>query len=94
MTVERFWQLTPAELSIELEAWEIRQERNDYRIGLLCATILEPHRDRDKKKEPFSPTDFMPNKKLKEQPKQQTSEEQLEIIKVLNTALGGEFVIS
>lgn len=91
VTVERFWQLTPAEVLIEIEAWEKRKELDDFRVGLLCAVISEPHRDPKKRKDPFTPQDFMPTK---QEGKKQTVNEQLEIIKVLNAAMGGEIVVS
>lgn len=93
VTVERFWQLTPTEICIEIEAWDKRQEIQDYRVGLLCASILEPHRNVELHPKPFTPQEFMP-KKLSNAQKEQTPEEQLEIIKMLNAALGGELVIN
>lgn len=94
VTVERFWQLTPAEILIEIDAWKKREEILDYRTGLLCAVICEKDRDESKRQEAFTPADFMPKRGQSEQKKQQTADEQLQIIQVLNAAFGGEVVIS
>lgn len=93
ISTERFWRLTPAELFIEIEGWNKRQDITDYRLGLLCAVIAEPYRDKEKHPDPFKPQDFMP-KRGKVQPEVQTPEQQLAIVKILNAALGGDFVIS
>lgn len=85
--------MTPAEIFIEIEAWEKKRERQDYRVGLLCASFLEPYRDREAHPEPFSPFEFMTSNQ-EHSVKTQTPEEQLEIIKVINAAMGGNFVVS
>jgi len=92
VTVERFWQLTPAELCIEIESSVKRQEMEDYRIGLLCAVIAEPNRDARKHKKPFTPQDFMPTRGQADEktPLKQDWQEQLSIIERLNKAFGGE----
>ncbi len=88
----KFWQLTPAELCLELEAWDKRQEIEDYRTGLICAVIAEPNRDAKRRKQPFTPQDFMPvrgSKRETSSPKQDW-QEQLSIVERLNIAFGGE----
>lgn len=92
VTVERFWQLTPAELCLEIEAWDQRQQMEDYRVGLLCAVIAEPNRDSKKHKQPFNPGDFMPTrtKKAITAPPKQDWRQQLSIVEKLNHILGGE----
>lgn len=85
----KFWQLTPAELCLEIEARDKLQEIQDYRIGLICAVIAEPHRDAKQRKQPFTPQDFMPGSKKSGSPKQDWRE-QLSIVERLNKALGGE----
>jgi len=88
----RFWQLTPAELSVEIEAWNKQQELEDFRVGLICAVIAEPYRDAKKQKQPFTPQDFMPTRggKEAERPQRQDWREQLSIIERLNKAFGGD----
>lgn len=74
---ERFWQLTPVEIGIEVEAQAKRQEKEDYRTGLICSVIYNMHRD-SKKSKPMVPEDFMPaisDKKKPEPVKQQTWQE-------------------
>lgn len=63
------------------------QEKQDYRVALLCCAILEPHRDRKKHPKPFSPAEFMPQKQNPRRP--QTWQEQLRIVELWNAALGG-----
>ena len=90
--VLRFWQLTPAELCIEIEAWNQRQQIEDYRAGLLCAVIAEPNRDSKKHKQPFTPQDFMPlgNNEAKQTTHIKDWREQLSVVEKLNQILGGE----
>ena len=92
VTAERFWQLTPAELCIEIEAWDQRQEMEDYHVGLICAVIAEPNRDAKKRKQPFTPRDFMPTRDKEEikTPPRQDWHEQLSIVERLNKVFGGE----
>ncbi len=56
-----FWESTPAELVPYIESrvnW-VRSEMRieNERIGLICATIANVHRD-PKKTKPFTPSDF------------------------------------
>ena len=93
MDAIRFWQLTPAELCLEIEAWDQREQLTDYRVGLLCAVIAEPNRDVKKRSQPFTPQDFMPVKNNDRAPRQlpkQDWQQQLSIVERLNTAFGGE----
>jgi len=92
VTAERFWQLTPAELSIEIASWDKRQEMEDYRVGLICAVMAEPYRDAKKHKQPFTPQDFMPLRDQEEamMPQKQDWQQQLDIVEKLNQAFGGE----
>ncbi|MGE5390908.1 MAG: hypothetical protein ACM3PE_07575 [Deltaproteobacteria bacterium] len=92
VTVERFWQLTPAELCIEIASWDKRQEMEDYRIGLICAVMAEPHRDAKKHKHPFTPQDFMPLRDKEDAglTQKQDWQQQLDIVEKLNKAFGGE----
>lgn len=94
VTVERFWQLTPAELCIEIESWDKRQELEDYRVGLICAVIAEPNRDSSKHKQPFTPQDFMPvrNQEEEQSPTKQNWRQQLAIVEKLNMVFGGDYV--
>lgn len=61
------------------------QEMLNYRGALICSIIAEVNRDPKKRSKPFTPSDFMPKKKMKLTDKQMTDQ-----IKALNIALGGE----
>jgi len=65
ITTERFWRLTPAEIGIEIEAWDKQEEMLDYRAALICATIANAIPTRRKKT--FTPGDFMPQRKAERQ---------------------------
>lgn len=96
VTSDRFWKLTPAEITLEIDAWRQNQLWENYKIGLLCCVIAEPHRNEKLKPKPFQPSDFLQiGDELKEivKPKKQTWQEQLDIIKRLNTALGGGSIL-
>ena len=62
------------------------ETRADLRAGIVAATVANANRDAKKRKRPFGPEDFMP----KFEPKApQSTEEQLQIVEMLNAALGG-----
>lgn len=55
---------------------------------MITSVIAEVNRDRKKRHKPFAPGDFMPKKR---KPRRvQTWQEQMEIVKLWNKALGGE----
>lgn len=62
---------------------------NDQRYGNIMALIANVHRDPSKMPEPFSPTDFMMSK-VKQRKEVQSWEEQLSVVEMLTTALGGK----
>lgn len=37
------------------------EERADLRAGIVAAAVTEPHRDPEKRSDPFTPADFMPD---------------------------------
>jgi len=65
-----------------VERYEAQQERSDYYNSQICALLAEHIRDRKKRREPFTPRDFMPRK----EPQQAKSPEQ---IKALFRLIGG-----
>ena len=87
LTPEQFGRLSPPEFKSMYEAWKIREERTDRRIGRLCAIIANVNRDPKKRKEPFTEEDFIPKQRTK---KKQTPEEMLNIVRALNQAFGGK----
>lgn len=82
--------MTINEVNIEVEAWVFQQEVMDYRFGLLCSVYLEPYRDEKKKPEPWSPQDFMPDRRNRKPEKTvQTWEQQKTLVEMLNALFGG-----
>jgi len=59
------------------------KKKADYRAGIVAATIANVFRD--KKQKPFKPDDFMPKEK-----KKQDWQTQLQVVEMLNKALGGK----
>ena len=59
--------------------------RGDYRAALICSVIANCHSNKKYKIEDFMPVE-------KSQAKEQTWEQQFEMVKMLNAALGGEVV--
>lgn len=65
--------------------------RADLRSGTIAATIANIHRDRKKRKKPYSARDFMPGYELTAQPKQALSADGLlQKVAMINEALGGK----
>lgn len=42
------------------KAWQSREKRQDARVARLCALVANCNRDHEKKKDPFTVSDFMP----------------------------------
>ena len=80
------------------EAEQVERYCKWQHTASLAALLANINRNIEERPEPFTPEEFMPvslpGEPIKPTKKQQTPEEQLEIIKMLNTALGGDFVIS
>lgn len=70
-----------------------KQERDDFRAGLICAVLANIHRNEKRRRQPYAPADFMPAYTSgKTVYKKQTAEEMFHIVKLLNAAYGGEEV--
>lgn len=67
----------------------VKQERDDYRTGLICATLANIYRDTKKQQKAFTPFDFMPNTE-KPKKKKQTPEQMFHMVELLNAAYGGQ----
>jgi hypothetical protein len=61
------------------------EERADLRTGIIASTIANIHRG--KRRKAYKPKDFMPQFTLK---REQSWEEQLKIVEMLNFAFGGK----
>ena len=62
-----------------LEPWGTEVE--DWRAGMIAATISNVNRDEKKRKKPFEPKDFIPQRK-KPPVEEQSPEEQAKILKM------------
>ena len=70
------------------ERYEANQAHEDFRSGTIASVIANVNRSGDSK--PLTPTDFFPSlKDYMGTSKQQTWQNQLEIVKMLNAAFGG-----
>lgn len=70
-----------------LEPWGTEIE--DWRAGLISATIAEVNRDPQRRRNPYLPSDFMPSSSRKiETTEQQSWEEQAQILEMWAEALG------
>jgi len=63
------------------------EERADLRAGIISATVANTARDPKKRRKPFRPAEFMPEFGPK---KEQSWQDQLSIVEMLNAAFGGE----
>jgi len=68
-----------------VEPWG--EERADFRAGVVASVTANAYRDPKKRRTPYEPKDFMPSFARK-QP--QGWEQQLQIVKLLNVAMGGK----
>lgn len=80
--------LTPREFVALLKRYIDGQELLNYRTGLVCATLANLWRDSRTK--PYTPQDFMPGHAPVHGRSQQTPEQMLEMVKILNAAFGGK----
>ena len=83
-----FWNLTLKELNALIERCNSNDDRQNYRTALLCSVIANTVRNRKKKARPFTPEDFLPNKRHGAQ----TVEQMLAQAKANNAILGGKVV--
>ena len=84
---EEFWLLTIREFNALSERYKSNHDWQNYRAALICSVLANIWRD-PKKRRPFTPDDFMPKKELK----QQSPEQMLMNVKLLNAAFGGKVV--
>ena len=62
LTEDEFWNLTLAQWLALCKQHELDEERLDYRAALIASIIAEVNRNHKKRREPFSPQDFMPQR--------------------------------
>jgi len=80
--------------SRELSEWMAYAEiepfgevRADLRAGIIASTVANTARDPKKRRRPFQPREFMP--RFERPRRQQTWQEQLHIVEMMNVAFGG-----
>lgn len=64
------------------------EERADWRAGIVASTVANTARDPKVQREPFTPQEFMP--KFEKETTEQTPEQMLAIVEMLNAAFGGQ----
>lgn len=65
------------------------EERADLRAGIVASVVANTARDPKAQRDPFTPQEFMPKFESKEAP-EQTPEQMLSIVEMLNAAFGGQ----
>jgi len=70
----------------QLEPWGCEIE--DWRAGMIAATIANVNRDPKKQRKPYEPQDFMP-KRGADTTEEQSVEEMERVLKMWETVLGG-----
>ena len=65
------------------------EERADLRAGIVAATVANAARDPKVQRDPFTPEEFMP-KFESEDSTEQTPEQMLALVEMLNAAFGGQ----
>lgn len=92
LSAAEFWALTPLQFHYLVERWQERSERDLFRSALICAVVAECHRDRKKRKKPFTPADFMPALKRRErqEDRQQHMQAMRARVEMLAALFGGK----
>ena len=86
LSLSDFWDLSLVEFMFLLDRMRIRENREDWRAGMVAAVIANVNRDSAKKRDPFKPADFMP----RAGPSYQTPEQMLAVVKTLQLLYEGD----
>jgi hypothetical protein len=86
LTEEGFWRTTPREFDALVQRRTEEREADDYRAGVLAATIMASVGVEAK------PTDFFALESSKRAQRPQAVDDQISIVKMLNAACGGQIV--
>ena len=95
--------LEPEGFQALIERWQVREQRQDFRAGVLASLIANVYRDTKKREEPFTPADFFasllpaeagaPGSKPKpggrKRRRKMSARKMFEKIQQLNAAFGG-----
>lgn len=86
LTEAQFWKLTPAKFVALCDVWheleEIRQKQDDFRAGVICATIANVNRG--KKGKVFKASDFFQYEDREEEDTGQSSTDTLLKVRLYN----------
>lgn len=91
MTFAEFWSLTPADVTIALDAHERRERANYWRTGLVTAAIVNANLKKGGRA--AKPDDFVPQPRRAQQARAQTPEQMASLFKLYTVAAGGEVMI-
>ncbi len=84
-------ELTEWAVFFSLEPWGTEVE--DWRAGLIAATIANVNRDPKQRRQPYEPSDFMPRRAAQVEVEEQSVEEQAQIMeawaRILEATHGG-----
>ena len=72
-----------------LERKNLDEQRQDYRFAQIACILANANRDPKKKRKPYKVQDFMITKQQK-QKREQTPEEIMSMVEMLNAAFGGK----
>lgn len=79
------------EVGVLIERHNEDMERQDFHAALVCAVLANVNRD--PKREPFTPSDFMPSYDHEGQPAKEEEKEELDYLLELAAALGAEVIV-
>lgn len=88
VTESDFRRMTPSSFFILWERWKEKERRTDARFALVATLIANTNRDPNKKPEPFTLEDFMPQ--VQEESEPLDDDETLQHIRALNAIFGGK----
>ena len=80
-------ELTEWAVFFSLEPWGTEVE--DWRAGLIAATIANSYRDPKRRRKPYEPSDFMPRRAVQAEVEEQSVEEQAQIMEAWAPDTGG-----
>lgn len=83
LSLADFWALTPADVTLAIEAHERRERSAYWRAGLVTATLININRSKGQRR--VRPEDFVPKRRSPQTPQQMAA-----ILTAYTRALGGE----
>lgn len=82
-----FWELTPADVALAMDAHEARERAAYWRAGLITAAVINAHRQKGR---PAKPEDFVPEPRASRRAKAvQTPQQMAAALRAMTLAMGG-----